>query len=76
MDKMIYYMTLDLFLKKNNRDPKDNENNNDLFPNDWHSIDDYQLKAEILNEAIDKGISVAETNKYNVYIEKESIKLR
>lgn len=40
------------------------DDNRDLFPLSWYSILDYNLKIEILYEAISKKIKIINTNKY------------
>ena len=59
-DKMVYYMTLDLFIKSNNRNPQ--ENNEDLFPTEWYQIDDYRTRINILSEAMNKKVNINQTD--------------
>ena len=56
------------FLKENNRNL--NDDNSDLFPVDWYTSTNYQLKAEILLEAIQKKIKIVETDNYQRFIER------
>ena len=71
MEQTIYYITLDLFLKENKKDIKEMDNNNDLFPENWYSIDDYRLKTDILSEAMKKKIPIIETVQYQDFITKK-----
>lgn len=71
MEQTIYYITLDLFLKENKKDIKEMDNNNDLFPDNWYSIDDYRLKTDILGEAMKKKIPIIETVQYQDFITKK-----
>lgn len=64
-EKIVYRLMEYSFLKANGRevgaDPKANE---DLFPPEWYSFDNYVLKAEILGEAIEKKIPIINTEGY------------
>lgn len=42
----------------------DSTQNYDLFPIDWFDNDCYEVKTEILKEAIDKKVLIVETDKY------------
>ena len=65
-DKNIYVMIELRYLKENNRNI--NDNNSDLFPQNWYKINDYKLKTEIIYEAIKNKKKIKETNKYkNTY---------
>lgn len=61
-DKQVYLIVEINYLKKNNRTVYDE--NKDLFPFDWYSINDYKLKTEILTEAITNKVKVIDTKKY------------
>ena len=37
-----------------------------LFPNDWYRITDYQIKIDILLEAINNDLLIIDTNKYKL----------
>ena len=39
-----------------------------MFPNNWYRIMDYDIKNEILNEAISKEILIVDTDSYNNFI--------
>lgn len=66
--KDLYIMMEINFLKENNRTTQ--QDNSDLFPTGWDLSDNYQLKTEILLEAINKKIKIIETDKYQYMIEK------
>ena len=66
--KELYIMMEINFLKENNRNL--NDDNSDLFPVDWYTSTNYQLKAEILLEAIQKKIKIVETDNYQRFIER------
>lgn len=46
--------------------PSDNE---DLYPQEWHSNNNYLKKAKVLAEAIEKGCLITETTEYLDMIE-------
>lgn len=66
MDKMIYLMVLQTYLEKNNC-PNSEEAIRKLFPEKWGLIEDYHLKSDILNEAINNNVKVEETQGYINY---------
>lgn len=38
--------------------------NYDLFPNDWYDNESFEVKIEILKEALEKNILIIETESY------------
>ena len=40
------------------------KNENQLFPRDWYSIEDFELTAEILKEELEKKTTISETELY------------
>lgn len=58
----LYLMMEINYLKENNRSLADD--NTDLFPTTWYLYDNYQQKAEILLEAINKKVKIVDTQKY------------
>lgn len=60
IDKIIYLMALQTFLEKNNCLHNKNKQKK-LFPPNWNSINNYKLKAEIINEALNNNTKIEET---------------
>ena len=60
--EFIYISMLSKFLKAHGRTIKDN--NDDILPHDWESINDNVLKTEILMESLNKKIHVTKTSLY------------
>lgn len=61
-DKDIYVMLEVNYLKELNKSIDDN--NDDLFPFNWHRITNYKLKSEILFDAIKNKVKIIDTKKY------------
>ena len=43
----------------------------ELYPKKWYRIYDYQLKIDILKEALDNNVLIIDTSKYQMPQEKE-----
>lgn len=54
------YVLAEIAYKKENKDLQENE----LFPADWYSISNYQVKTEIIAEALKNKILISETQLY------------
>ena len=67
MDEMDYklYVLAELSYKKAHPEIKED----DLFPLDWYSNNNYKLKTEIIAEAIKEKKLIEETSKYQGIIE-------
>ncbi len=59
------YVLAELSYKKEHPELKDE----DLFPYGWYQVDNYKLKVEIIGEALEKNITIKETNGYLKIIE-------
>ena len=59
------YVLAEIAYKKEHQDLEENE----LFPADWYSISNYQVKTEIIAEALKYKILIAETNLYKSRVE-------
>ena len=47
---------------------KVNDNNKeDLFPNEWYNVKEYELKKEILKECLEKNILITESSLYQEF---------
>ena len=58
------YVAYELLYKTNmSKKYKDNL----LFPNDWYAILNYQLKIDILMEAINKNVLIIDTENYKEF---------
>ena len=64
------YLLAELYYKKDHNDKSDEE----LFPSDWYSFNDYKTKTEILGEALKNNIDIKDTQKYLEI--QEGVKLR
>ena len=62
VDRIAYLMMEGNYIKQNNR--KIEEDNRDLFPNNWYENTNYQLKTNILFEAIKNNILIKNTKLY------------
>ena len=62
MDELDYnlYVIAELSYKKEHPEIKED----DLYPANWYSINNYKLKNEIIAEAIQKKVLVKDTPKY------------
>ncbi len=60
----LYVLLEQSYVKKNKNKNPLNFNEKDIFPYDWYRIKDYQLKLEILSEALEKNILIKDTSKY------------
>lgn len=70
MDEMIYKMMEINYIKAMGREVSSNPiDNDDLYPLDWFSNQNYRKKIDILTEAIDKKILIINTEGYNEIIE-------
>lgn len=70
MDEMIYKMMEINYIKAMGREVSSNPiDNDDLYPLDWFSNQNYRKKIDILTEAIDKKILIIDTEGYNEIIE-------
>lgn len=50
---------------------KKNVKETPIYPNNWYRIIDYQVKIEILKDAINNGRTIMETSSYNNYMKGE-----
>ena len=48
-------------------------NEEDLYPNNWYSTNDYKAKNEIIASALKEGKLIENTDKYKEYIGKRHI---
>lgn len=55
------------YISQYNRTPEDN--NQDLYPLDWHANQDYNEKIKILAEAVDRKKTIIETEAYQSMVE-------
>ena len=67
MDELEYklYVLAELNYKKEHPDKKEE----DLYPFDWFSINNYRLKNEIIAEALKNGKLIKDTQKYQMTLE-------
>ena len=63
-DYKLYVLAEITYIKENG-----NLKEEDLFPADWYSINDYKSKVEIIAEALNNKCLVAETQKYQDRVE-------
>ncbi len=66
-------MDLNLYVIAEIRYQKEHENEDNIFPIDWYSSQNYKLKTEIIAEAIKNHTTIEQTNLYNEKF-KEKIK--
>lgn len=59
------YVLAEIAYKKEHKDLEEH----DLFPSDWYSIQNYQVKTQIIAEALKNKILVSETNLYKSRVE-------
>lgn len=70
MDEMVYKMMEINYIKAMGRKVTSNPlDNDDLYPLDWFSNQNYRKKIDILTEAINKKILIIDTEGYNEIIE-------
>jgi len=70
MDEMVYKMMEINYIKAMGREVTSNPlDNDDLYPLDWFTNQNYRKKIDILTEAIDKKILIINTEGYNEIIE-------
>lgn len=46
---------------------KVNNNKDNLFPNEWYNVKEYELKKEILKECLEKNILITESSLYQEF---------
>lgn len=63
-DYKLYVLAEITYIKENNNIPEE-----ELFPADWYSINNYKIKVEILAEALNNKCLVINTQKYQDRIE-------
>ncbi len=61
-EQQAYIMMDLLYLENNNRKPEDN--NIDLYPDDWFDNQDYEKQFKILAEAVFDNKKIVDTNAY------------
>ena len=61
----IFYVLAEIAYLKEHEDLDTNE----LFPADWYSISNYQVKTEIIAQAIKNKILISETELYKSRVE-------
>lgn len=59
------YVLAEIAYKKEHKDLEEH----DLFPSDWYSIQNYQVKTQIIAEALKNKMLVSETNLYKNRVE-------
>ena len=57
------YVEYELLYEEN---MKKRYNGSELYPKYWYRIYDYQLKIDILKEALDNNVLIMDTNKYQM----------